>query len=505
MPSLSELKAKWFIDVTSGGQFPPQTRHPGTQVQPFTDGNLVEPLIEGATVMADFHQRVEKMITAPDPTQHELWFASWQLDAVKLLGATKPEKDAKAKILDAAQAGVKVYYLGSGHILSDGNAQSFAKQLNAKGGHGASDKRFKRWASHHQKFYVFRGPANDWTAIVGSVDLSFARWDTSDHLDSHPDRPEKGGPTHDVAVSVKGPAVHDIALTFAERWNDTTNRNRTTPAITTTIPTTFLTTPILAAGNHSVQVLRTYGISSGRGYAWSGTGEFTAWAAALNAIKRATRYIYIEDQYFYTFNHPPAVDAPAGQFRDSDLVYQLGEALKRGVDVVVLLSASPDDPVVTHYQMHQRGISAHYLSDISLTPGAGDYVMCSLRVGTKNPIIHSKLMIVDDEFVLVGSANVGQRSMTTDSELHLGIVDGANTFARNLRLTLWREHMELTDDSPILDPAVGADLFQTTANGGQGRLRVYPQSNPGTAPCCHTDIMTYGVEPYGGPARSGEL
>ena len=40
MPSLQQLKAKWFIDVTLNGQFPPHTRHPGTQLQPYTDGNL---------------------------------------------------------------------------------------------------------------------------------------------------------------------------------------------------------------------------------------------------------------------------------------------------------------------------------------------------------------------------------------------------------------------------------------------------------------------------------
>jgi hypothetical protein len=42
MPTLEELKAKWFVDVLLKGQFPPQTRHPNPQLQPYTDGNLAD-------------------------------------------------------------------------------------------------------------------------------------------------------------------------------------------------------------------------------------------------------------------------------------------------------------------------------------------------------------------------------------------------------------------------------------------------------------------------------
>ena len=55
MPALSELKKKWFVDVNDQEAFPPQARHPGSNLMPFTDGNQVELLVEGATVMGDFH------------------------------------------------------------------------------------------------------------------------------------------------------------------------------------------------------------------------------------------------------------------------------------------------------------------------------------------------------------------------------------------------------------------------------------------------------------------
>jgi phosphatidylserine/phosphatidylglycerophosphate/cardiolipin synthase-like enzyme len=504
MPKLAELKAKWFLDVSLGGQFPPQTRHPGTQLQSYTDGNLVEPLIEGETVMADFRQRVNDMIASPNANQHELWIASWRLDPVKLLGEEHPDKkDAEEIIADAAAAGVKVFYLGSGHVERDNKVQKFCKTLKAKGGNGASDKRFPLWGSHHQKFYIFRGPGNNWAAVVGSVDLSYTRWDTSQHLEDDPARPKKGGPTHDVAVKVRGPAVHDIAITFAERWNDTTNRNRTDPMITTSIPTTFLNTPINPVGTHSVQVLRTYPVEKKRGYAWSEQGEFTIWAAYLNAIKKATTYIYIEDQYFYTFHDPPAIEGSMEKVRESDLVYQLGQALKRGVHVIVLVPARSED-FGASYQLHQRGKAAHYLRTIADTHPVpvGKFVICSLRVENKDPVVHSKLMIVDDEFVLLGSANFGQRSMAHDSEIQLGIIDPDLTFARSLRLALWQEHMGLATSVSILDPSLGVVEFRDKALGQSGRLRVFTTNDPGMSPCCHGTMITHIIDPYQGMSRS---
>jgi hypothetical protein len=56
MPTLQELKDKCFLDSDRERQFPPQTRHPGSQLQAHTDGNLVEPVIDGAALMAEFHE-----------------------------------------------------------------------------------------------------------------------------------------------------------------------------------------------------------------------------------------------------------------------------------------------------------------------------------------------------------------------------------------------------------------------------------------------------------------
>lgn len=67
-------------------------------------------------------------------------------------------------------------------------------------------------------------------------------------------------------------------------------------------------------------------------------------------------------------------------------------------------------------------------------------------------------MIIDDKFVSIGSANIGQRSMTNDSELHVGIVDEANLLAKEFRVKLWAEHTGFPAES-LSEPVVAFDVF----------------------------------------------
>ncbi len=501
MPGLEQLKAKWFIDVSRAGEFPPQTRHPGAQLHPWTDGNLVEPVLDGAPLMAEFLQRAEAIINAPDPSQHELWLAQWKLQPVKLLGETNPAPDAETTLLNVAKAGARVYFLGSGHTGQDRSSRTFAQKLLAAGGLGASDRRLPSFGSQHQKFYIFRPPTHPWVALLGSADLNYSRWDRPGHPGTDPDRNRlSNGPSHDVSVRVQGPAVYDIALTFAERWND--SPRHTHPSISSPMPTTFLQEPIPPIGPHSVQVLRTYGLQPKRGYSWAKQGEFTIWAAYLNAIQRASRYIYIEDQYFYSFFNPSAFSELPGRWRDSDVVYQLGEAIKRGVDVVALVPSRKGSRNPTNvYQLYARRAAADYLRQISESAaGAGRFVVSHLVSGEVDPVVHAKVMLVDDEFALVGSANVCRRSLTCDTEIHLGIVDAENRFGCDLRLALWQEHLDLANPAAILDPAEAVAVFYDHAANGRGRLRLL-DCNPGPTPRFHKLMMDTFIDPYRGPAR----
>jgi hypothetical protein len=81
-------------------------------------------------------------------------------------------------------------------------------------------------------------------------------------------------------------------------------------------------------------------------------------------------------------------------------------------------------------------------------------------------------MIIDDCFVSLGSVNINKRSLTTDTELHLGIVDGdivsgtmdgsavnVCRFAKNLRISLWAEHLGVSDPKKLEDPIAAIGLW----------------------------------------------
>jgi hypothetical protein len=146
MTSLQVLKDKWFVDVSAEDRFPPQTRHDGTQIQPYTDGNLVVPVIDGAAIMGDFYYRVKEMLESDNPDDCQIIVAAMGIHPIKLLGENGPAKDAMATMLDAAEAGVDVYFLGSGQGNMAIASKKFAEELIARRSHGAIDKRFPGFA-----------------------------------------------------------------------------------------------------------------------------------------------------------------------------------------------------------------------------------------------------------------------------------------------------------------------------------------------------------------------
>ncbi|KAL8238397.1 hypothetical protein R6Q59_014964 [Mikania micrantha] len=93
------------------------------------------------------------------------------------------------------------------------------------------------------------------------------------------------------------------------------------------------------------------------------------------------------------------------------------------------------------------------------SPGSGNTPQGLARKNRRFMIyVHSKGMIVDDEYVIIGSANINQRSMegTRDTEIAMGAYQPHHTWATKLsyprgqiygyRMSLWAEHLGLVDD-----------------------------------------------------------
>ena len=114
------------------------------------------------------------------------------------------------------------------------------------------------------------------------------------------------------------------------------------------------------------------------------------------AISVARERIRIQNPYFIP--QPAAIDA-------------LGEAVRRGVDVRVLMPATSgsDNPMVQH--------AGHRNFEKLLR--------CGVRLFEyPHTLLHQKVMTVDGMWSAVGSSNFDDRSFETNDELTLGILDG---------------------------------------------------------------------------------
>lgn len=289
--------------------------------------------------------------------------------------------------------------------------------------------------SAHQKLVtVAQGKALK--AFCGGIDIAHPRAD-------YPAHPLGGW--HDVQCSVEGPASLDLYQTFRERWNDPrppSNLEGSPPAI----GGHFAQAP--AVGTHHVQVLRTY--ADNNGYPFAPMGEFTALRACIKAIGLAQSHIYIEDQFFVSEEIANALEA----------------ALIRSprLRIIVVVPQSPSI-FLAPFNSRQR-IVVDRLNAVA----KGRFDIYHLR--NQHPdhqgeqiYVHSKLMIVDDIWAEIGSMNCNRRSLTHDVEACVAVMDdaiegGGCEFVRDLRLSLWGEHLNLTPgDHSILDPEQGFEVW----------------------------------------------
>lgn len=77
--------------------------------------------------------------------------------------------------------------------------------------------------------------------------------------------------------------------------------------------------------------------------------------------------------------------------------------------------------------------------------------------------VHSKCMVVDDRQALIGSANINDRSQCGNRDAEVAVViEGTRrgepfSFAKQMRLRLWREHLGLLPEDQDLREAPGGD------------------------------------------------
>lgn len=240
----------------------------------WTDGNSVKLLVHGAVY---FRRLYDELCALGEGDR--VYFTDWRGDADEVLYEGGPS--VGEVLCDLAKAGVEVRGLlwrsHSDHVQFNAQQnQRLGTELNEAGAEVLLDQRVRRLASHHQKMFVIRhrGEAAKDVAFVGGIDLSHQRRDDAKHLGDPQQAPMdprygKQTPWHDATLELRGPVVGDVLRTFVERWDDPHPLDRRTPyrilvqrkadmpRHPSKLPETFPDPP--AAGQHAVQVLRTFG------------------------------------------------------------------------------------------------------------------------------------------------------------------------------------------------------------------------------------------------------
>jgi phosphatidylserine/phosphatidylglycerophosphate/cardiolipin synthase-like enzyme len=455
----------WFLNAR-------ERANPVSELPVWSSGNLAEPLIHGAAYFDRLVDEVESL----EAGDH-LFFTDWRGDPDELM---RPDGPTVAQLFArAAQRGVVVKGLvWRSHLdalaYSEAENRDLSETISAAGGEVLLDQRVRRGGSHHQKLVVLRhprAPERD-IAFAGGIDLCHSRRDDAGHRGDRQAvrmsaRYGEHPPWHDVQLAVRGPVVGALDTTFRERWTDPMPldsenplaylRDRLRGADLRPDPLPEQPADPPPCGPHHVQVLRTYPTVRPR-YSFAPDGERTVARGYTKAVHRARRLIYLEDQYLWSTE---VADLFARALRDSPDLH-LVAVVPRYPDVDGRLALPPNS--VGREQAlslcERAAPDRVHVFDVENHAGTPVYV-------------HAKVCVVDDVWASVGSDNFNRRSWTHDSELSCavlddtrdgraptdpaGLGDGARVFARELRLRLWREHLDRDpdggEDADLLDPA----------------------------------------------------
>lgn len=289
-------------------------------------------------------------------------------------------------------------------------------------------------AAHHQKYAVIDG----WVAFAGGMDFSAGHWDDIDHRPDNPDRADLHGKPyeacHDVQTYFSGPAVQVLIDHFLERWNLAGGgRPDLRPA---------REEPVFEPGSsHSFPPSR---------IALSRTAAKTIFpihdsveeirTLFLDAIAASSSLIYIENQYF---SSQAVFRALIDRMRLGGGKLQIVLVLPGKMHAYVEeLSLGLTQMKMTRTLRQVAEETGHALG-IYWTAADG------ATGGSTQTYIHSKVLLVDDHFLSIGSANTTNRSMGLDSELNISWEadpEGEKELARairRVRVKLMAEHAGL--------------------------------------------------------------
>lgn len=311
-------------------------------------------------------------------------------------------------------------------------------------------------ASHHQKILVI----DDTLAFCGGIDMTADRWDTRGHCDedARRKRPTTGRvymPWHDATMAVDGEAARALGELARNRWEAA----GADPLRPPKVPGTDPWPPALDATFRDVDVA----IARTRGAYKDLESIREIEALYLDMIERAQRFIYAENQFFGSRLIARAI---AKRLAEPD-----------GPQFVIVNPCTVDGWLEEEVMSPAR---QKLMKMLARHDRYGRFRMYTpVTEGRDDIYVHSKITIVDDETLRVGSANMNNRSLGLDSECDLIIdtrlpanADVGPRIAR-IRCDLLAEHLGVAPEEVEAKLAETQSLIATVeALRGDGRTLV---------------------------------
>ena len=377
--------------------------------------------------------------------------------------------------------------------------------------------------THHQKSVILDVPVDGddekrrLVAYVGGLDLTDGRYDTPEHplfrtLPTEHSNDFYNGcctssvnvgprqPWHDIHAFIEGPAALDVHTNFVERWRcQASDRDhRLLPLSDDDFVldwesdsgwnTQFFRSINSDSAQFATNVLDKLLSRKGRFY------ENTIQRAYVHHIRRAKRFVFLENQYFLGSSHGWILqEAKCPHLIPLEIVTRIISAIENDEDfrAYILIPIHPEgDPSsgpvqeILYWQsrtmemmyrkiakaLKKKDSSAHptdYLTFFCLGKReAADEVPDGLDAPEPDSVamkardhmrfmiyVHSKMAIMDDEYIIIGSANINERSMNgnRDTEMAIGAFETEHTkentggelvqgAIHTFRRALWAEH-----------------------------------------------------------------
>src|SRR5665213_1686281 len=282
-------------------------------------------------------------------------------------------------------------------------------------------------SSQHQKLLVI----DDAVGFSGGLDLTIRRWDTNAHRLYDPRRVDPDGlpyaPFHDVQMLVDGEAARALGDLMRERWRCAAYED---------VPKVEAESDPWPDGLAPDLTDVDIGIARTQPSYNDGVPAHEVQQLFFDSIDAAEHTIYIENQF---------LTAPA-------IAQRLLKRLRERPDLELLI-VSPESHASWLEAQSMRAGRARF-SKILREAGGERTWLAHPQVtgeggGRTSTMVHAKVMIIDDTFLRVGSANLNNRSMGTDTECDLAFIAASDKQRRTiagLRNRLFGEHCGATQD-----------------------------------------------------------